>query len=605
MQDSVQPEYHLQTFNVIAGDSGYSKLELKSQEIPVNWNNQIILGNCLNVLKQIPDNQVDLVVTSPPYADSRSKTYGGIHPDEYVNWFLPISAEIKRVLKLNGTFILNIKEKVVNGERHNYVIKLILELQKQGWLWTEEYIWHKKNSYPGKWPNRFRDAWERCLQFNQQKKFKMYQEQVMVPMGDWAKTRLQNLSETDQIRDNSKVESGFGKNVSNWLGKTRVYPANVLHLATECGNKNHSAAFPKSLPSWFIKLFTEPNDLVLDPFVGSGTTCIAAKELGRSYLGIEIQEDYFNLALSNLDKTEFNLQNQDSVIETVSTDSLLSIDANITNLTMSQKNYQIYNDYLINQVLTPFYNKRFEKLNNLKLKDILKRKNPYLFKAKNIELAGDFVKSIVDAFLSSQEETIFGHLLEGFAIYISETLYSGFKSTLNSVDLEFEREGNYYIVGIKSGINWGNSDQINRMKDNFKKAKARLRDQGKTCDIIAVNGCIYGKDKNPLKTDQDPDKTYYKYAGQDFWNFISEDDSLYQQMIVPIDIEAQKKDEIFKTIYSSKINQMTQEFMRDFMKDNQIDWVKLVDYVSKREKTHLDPAIEQLSLDLELGDSET
>jgi DNA modification methylase len=602
MEDSVQPQYHLQPFNVITGDSGYSKLELKSQEIPVNWNNQIIWGNCLNVLKQLPDNQVDLVVTSPPYADSRSKTYGGIHPEEYVNWFLPISAEIKRVLKFEGTFILNIKEKVVNGERHHYVIKLILELQKQGWLWTEEYIWHKKNSYPGKWPNRFRDAWERCLQFNQQKKFKMYQEQVMVPMGDWAKTRLKNLSEVDQIRDNSKVESGFGKNVSNWVGKTMVYPANVLHLATECGNKNHSAAFPKSLPSWFIKLFTEPNDLVLDPFVGSGTTCIAAKELGRSYLGIEVQEDYFNLALSNLDKTVFNLQNQDSVIETISKDS---INSNITNSTMSQKNYQIYNDYLINQVLNPFYNKRFEKLNNLKLKDILKRKNPYLFKAKNIELAGDFVKSIVDAFLSSQEETIFGHLLEGFAIYISETLYGGFKSTLNSVDLEFQRERNYYIVGIKSGTNWGNSDQINRMKDNFKKAKAKLREQGKTCDIIAVNGCIYGKDKKPLKTDQDPDKTYYKYAGQDFWNFISEDDSLYQQMIVPIDIEAQKKDEIFKTIYSSKINQMTQEFMRDFMKDNQIDWVKLVDYVSKREEKCFAPDIEQLSLDLELGDSET
>ncbi|WP_254173329.1 PmeII family type II restriction endonuclease [Planktothrix pseudagardhii] len=602
MENSVQPQYHLQPFKVIAGDSGSSKLELKSQETLINWNNQIILGNCLNVLKQIPDHQVDLVITSPPYADSRSKTYGGIHPEEYVNWFLPISAEIKRVLKFNGTFILNIKEKVVNGERHNYVIKLILELQKQGWLWTEEYIWHKKNSYPGKWPNRFRDAWERCLQFNQQKKFKMYQEQVMVPMGDWAKNRLKNLSEVDQIRDNSKVESGFGKNVSNWVGRTMVYPANVLHLATECGNKNHSAAFPKSLPSWFIKLFTEPNDLVLDPFVGSGTTCIAAKELGRNYLGIEIKEDYCNLALSNLDKTVFNVQNQDSVIETISTDS---INSNITNSTITQKNYQIYNDYLINHVLSPFYNKRFEKLNNLKLKDILKRKNPYLFKAKNIELAGDFVKSIVDAFLSSQEETIFGHLLESFAIYISETLYGGFKSTLNSVDLEFERGRNYYIVGIKSGINWGNSDQINRMKDNFKKAKNRLREEGKTCDIIAVNGCIYGKDKNPLKTDQDPDKTYYKYAGQDFWNFIAEDDNLYQQMIVPIDIEAQKKDESFKTIYSSKINQMTQEFMQNFMKDNQIDWVKLVDYVSKREENPLDPAIEQLSLDLELGDSET
>ncbi|MEY3328691.1 MAG: hypothetical protein RLZZ115_1574 [Cyanobacteriota bacterium] len=174
-------------------------------------------------MQKIPSNIVDLIVTSPPYADSRKKTYGGINPDDYVQWFLPISKQLYRVLKEDGTFIINIKEKVVNGERHNYVIKLILEMQQQGWLWTEEYIWHKKNSYPGKWPNRFRDAWERCLQFNKQKKFKMYQERVMVPMGDWAKTRLKNLSEIDQIRDNSKVESGFGKNVSNWLGRTMVY----------------------------------------------------------------------------------------------------------------------------------------------------------------------------------------------------------------------------------------------------------------------------------------------------------------------------------------------------------------------------------------------
>jgi hypothetical protein len=225
--------------------------------------------------------------------------------------------------------------------------------------------------------------------------------------------------------------------------------------------------------------------------------------------------------------------------------------------------------------------------------------NPYLFKAKNIELAGDFIKSIVDAYLSSQEETIFGNLLEGFAIHISSTLYNGFKSKLKSIDLEFERDNVYYIVGIKSGTNWGNSDQINKMKDNFKKAKEILRERGVTGDIIAVNGCMYGKDQKPLKDDKEPDKIYYKYAGQAFWSFISGDENLYQEIIVPIDEEAKKKDEQFKATYAAKVNEMTAEFTRYFMKNYQIDWVKLVDYVSKIEEIVLEPQSEQLSLFLE------
>jgi site-specific DNA-methyltransferase (adenine-specific) len=257
-------------------------------------------GDCLDVLSTFPSDVVDLIVTSPPYADSRKTTYGGIHPDRYVEWFLPIGAQLKRVLKPDGSFILNIKEKVVGGERHTYVLELILALKRQGWIWTEEYAWHKKNCAPGKWPNRFRDAWERCLQFNRQKSFKMYQEAVMVPTGDWAKSRLRKLSDNDRTRFNSQVGSGFGKNIANWVGREMAYPTNVLHLATECGNKNHSAAFPKELPSWFIKLFTEEDDVVLDPFMGSGTTCVAAYESGRDYIGIEKNDEYFQLALSNV-----------------------------------------------------------------------------------------------------------------------------------------------------------------------------------------------------------------------------------------------------------------------------------------------------------------
>lgn len=255
----------------------------------------IYLGDSKEKLKLIPNNYVDLIVTSPPYADQRKTTYGGIHPDEYVDWFLPISEQLLRVLKPTGTFVLNIKEKVSEGERSTYVMELILAMRKQGWLWTEEFIWHKKNCYPGKWPNRFRDAWERLLQFNKNKKFNMYQESVMVPMGDWAKTRLKKLSKTDRIRDNSKVGSGFGKNISNWLSRDKAYPTNVLHLATECGNRNHSAAFPEELPEWFIKLFTKEKDVVLDPFMGSGTTLKVANKLRRNSIGIDIVKEYYEM----------------------------------------------------------------------------------------------------------------------------------------------------------------------------------------------------------------------------------------------------------------------------------------------------------------------
>lgn len=282
----------------------------------IRIDSKIILGDCGEVLKTFSENTIDLIVTSPPYADRRKNTYGGIKPEDYVDWFLPIGKELLRVLKPDGTFILNIKEKAEDGERHTYVIELILELRKQGWLWTEEYIWHKKNCYPGKWPNRFRDAWERCLQFNKTKKFNMYQEEVMVPVGDWATGRLKNLSETDKIRDNSRNGSGFGKNISNWLNRTKVYPTNVLNFATVCNNKNHSAAFPEELPEWFIKLFTKEFDTVLDPFMGSGTTLKVAKKMKRNSIGIDIMPEYVEMVKKGIGESELVLFESISIYET-------------------------------------------------------------------------------------------------------------------------------------------------------------------------------------------------------------------------------------------------------------------------------------------------
>ena len=265
---------------------------------------QVLLkGNCLDKLCQIDSNSVSLIVTSPPYGKQRSKDYGGVDPKKYVDWWMEMEPEFKRVLKDDGTFIVNIKENVSNCERSTYVMELILEMRKGGWLWTEEWCWHKKNSVPGKWPNRFRDSWERCVQFNLNKKFQMFQDDVKVPIGDWAKTRLKKLSENDKKRHESSTKSGTGRNVSNWKGKDTVYPTNVLHFATECSNVGHSAAFPKSLPTFFIKLFTKEGDVVLDPFLGSGTTGVVAKELNRNFVGIEIDEKYYLLAKDRINNS--------------------------------------------------------------------------------------------------------------------------------------------------------------------------------------------------------------------------------------------------------------------------------------------------------------
>ena len=257
-------------------------------------------GDSAKVLRKLDAASVDLIVTSPPYADQRKSSYGGVHADDYVAWFLPIADEMHRVLKPTGSFVLNIKERVLNGERHTYVMELIIAMRKRGWLYTEEYIWHKRNCYPGKWPNRFRDAWERCIHFTKERKFAMYQDAVRVPMGDWKNSRLKALSATDKRRDESKVGSGFGKKIENWVGRELAYPANVLHLATECSNRSHAAAYPDALPEWFIKLFSKDGDTVLDPFSGSGTTMRVANGLARNAIGIELLQEYCDLTATEL-----------------------------------------------------------------------------------------------------------------------------------------------------------------------------------------------------------------------------------------------------------------------------------------------------------------
>lgn len=256
-------------------------------------------GDCVDVLDGIPDESVDLIVTSPPYSKQRSKQYGGVAPEEYVQWFGPIADKFHRALKPTGTFILNIKEHVKDGERHTYVLELILAMRENGWLWTEEYIWRKTNSFPGVWPNRFRDGWERLLQFNKQKQFAMYQDAVMVPAKQSSIERANRAKE--KHLSTSRTGSGITIGKMNWKGRKMAFPDNVLELNTEAGNKGHSAAFPDALPRWFINLFTQEGDVVCDPFMGSGSTVYTAYAMHRHAIGIDIKKEYCDKLLERME----------------------------------------------------------------------------------------------------------------------------------------------------------------------------------------------------------------------------------------------------------------------------------------------------------------
>jgi len=229
----------------------------------------------------------------------------------------------------------------------------------------------------------------------------------------------------------------------------------------------------------------------------------------------------------------------------------------------------------VRENISTFHNKRLESINKIKLEQILKRKNPYLFKAKNIIDAPALVKTLIDAHLSSQEETIFGDFLEGLAIHINKTVFDGNKSSAEGIDLEFNFNGVKYIVAIKSGPNWGNSSQIARMKDNFNKAKRILRTSNSTMNIIAVNGCCYGIDNQPDKGE------YQKFCGQRFWQFISGEETLYTQIIEPLGHKARERNEEFMESYAQIITKFTCSFAATFCNDGKIDWERLVRFNSE------------------------
>lgn len=266
----------------------------------------LILGDSREVLKEYVG-QVDLIITSPPYADARKKHYDSVAPDKYKEWFLTFHEPFFNALKPTGSFVLNIKDRVVNGVRHRYVWHTIEALTELGWLSVEDYLWHKTNPMPGYWPNRLRDGWEYCFQLSKSKKPYFNQEAIKQPIGNWAETRLQKLGENDKSRQNSANESGFGRDISKWVGKNKVLPSNVLSLALVGKNKGHPAVFPVSLPEFFIKLMCPEGGLVVDPFAGSGTTGIAALRLGQNSVLIDNNEQFFSAAIERISNDVFDV----------------------------------------------------------------------------------------------------------------------------------------------------------------------------------------------------------------------------------------------------------------------------------------------------------
>jgi site-specific DNA-methyltransferase (adenine-specific) len=259
--------------------------------IAPNSRYHIVQGDSREVLKNWQE-PVDLIITSPPYADARKKCYESAAPDAYAEWLASFHSVFWQALTPEGNLVLNLKDKVVEGVRHRYVWHSIETLSALGWYCIDDFLWHKKTAMPGYWPNRLRDAFEYCFHLAKCKRPYMNQEAVKIPIAASTAVRSRRLSLKDQHPQLSATGSGLKRHPAYWQHKTHVLPTNVLHLSPETRNQGHPAVFPVALPRFFIQLFCPPEGLVCDPFAGSGTTGVAALELGRRVLLIDQSPAY-------------------------------------------------------------------------------------------------------------------------------------------------------------------------------------------------------------------------------------------------------------------------------------------------------------------------
>ena len=231
--------------------------------------------------------------------------------------------------------------------------------------------------------------------------------------------------------------------------------------------------------------------------------------------------------------------------------------------------------YYVSANITEFHNAKLKRLNEINLKTLITKKNPYLYRAKDILVAGDFVKSVLDAFLTSSEEKQFGDFLEGLVIFIASKTLNGTKSSAKGIDLEYTKDEVHYLVSIKSGPNWGNSSQYATLERNFKNAITILKQSKHTVNVQPVLGMCYGRSKRSFP------RNFMKIMGQEFWYEISGNMELYKEIIEPLGFEAKRHNDKIKKVRASLENKLTSELIEKYCDDYQLNWLKIVEFNSK------------------------
>lgn len=243
------------------------------------------------------------------------------------------------------------------------------------------------------------------------------------------------------------------------------------------------------------------------------------------------------------------------------------------NLLMQSVSTENLNQF-VNNHIDEFHKSRAVRLQGISLLGVLKTKNPYLFKAKNLNSVHDLISDILNAYLSSSEEEFFGQFLEKLAIFVSEKAAGGHKSSTQGIDLEFENEGIIYLVSIKSGPNWSNSQSMKKQKTDFSTAVRVRRQSDSSANVRAILGICYSRAKTV------DDGIFTKYAGQSFWKFISGNANLYKEIIEPIGYKAREHNDAFISEKNRIINLFVVEFTELFCVSGNISWEKLVEFNS-------------------------